>query len=401
MIGSSQSRPRTFAFLLVDGFALMSFASAVEPLRAANTIAERELYRTICVSLDGEPATSSVGAQMPCQARVGDSFEADTLLICVGGRPWDFRDKKTLGWIRQLSRRGVRIGGVSGGPYVLARAGIMEGRHMTVHWEHAPALSEEYPDLLLTRSRYIIDRDRLTCAGGIAALDMMHAIIAEEHGKVFATQVSDWYLHREVALASSPQRASLTQRYGIHRQDIIYALELMESNIATPLDRGGDCQPHRAVDPADRPAVRQPAGVKLRRSLPHHPAGTGTQSAASVNAADHRSGAGVRLCQCQPLLAGLFRHVRHAAAPRQGCGRACMHPVGAGLTCPCLTGGGVEAARVADLAGIDKAARPAFACAAHLVHVAIVNPAACLPDIFCRVLADVDPHGGPASGSTV
>ena len=237
MSGSSQSRPRTFAFLLVDGFALMSFASAVSPLRAANTLAERELYRTICVSLDGQPATSSVGAQMPCQARVGDIIDADTLLICVGGRPWDFRDKKTLGWIRQLSRRGVRIGGVSGGPYVLARAGIMEGRHMTVHWEHAPALSEEYPDLLLTRSRYIIDRDRLTCAGGIAALDMMHAIIAEEHGKVFATQVSDWYLHREVALASSPQRASLTQRYGIHRQDIIYALELMESNIATPLDR--------------------------------------------------------------------------------------------------------------------------------------------------------------------
>jgi transcriptional regulator GlxA family with amidase domain len=272
MIGSSQSHPRTFAFLLVDGFALMSFASAVEPLRAANTIAERELYRTICISLDGEPATSSVGAQMPCQAKVGDSIEADTLLICVGGRPWDFRDKKTLGWIRQLSRRGVRIGGVSGGPYVLARAGIMEGRHMTIHWEHAPALSEEYPDLLLTRSRYIIDRDRLTCAGGIAALDMMHAIIAEEHGKVFATQVSDWYLHREVALASSPQRASLTQRYGIHRQDIIYALELMESNIATPLDRAAIAS---RIGLSTRQIDRLFAsllGSSFRRSLPHHPA---------------------------------------------------------------------------------------------------------------------------------
>jgi len=65
----------------------------------------------------------------------------------------------------------------------------------------------------------------------------MHAIIAEQHGKAFATQVSDWFLHRDVALATSPQRASLTQRYGIHRQDVIYALELMESNIATPLDR--------------------------------------------------------------------------------------------------------------------------------------------------------------------
>lgn len=237
MLSAQAPQTRTFAFLLVDGFALMSFASAIEPLRAANTIAERALYRTICVSLDGKPATSSVGALVPCQASVGDMIDADTLIVCVGGRPWDFQHRKTLGWIRQLSRRGMRIGGVSGGPYVLARAGIMEGRHMTIHWEHAPALSEEYPDLLLTRSRYIIDRDRLTCAGGIAALDMMHAIIAEEHGKVFATQVSDWFLHRDVALATSPQRASLTQRYGIHRQDVIYALELMESNIATPLDR--------------------------------------------------------------------------------------------------------------------------------------------------------------------
>ncbi len=231
------SSPEVIAFLLVDGFALMSFASAVEPLRAANTLAGRELYRTICVSHDGNPVTSSVGTVQPCEAKVGDLIDAGTLFVCAGGRPWSYGDKKTFAWLRLLSRRGVRIGGVSGGPYVLARAGIMEGRHMTIHWEHAPALSEEYPDLLLTRSRYIIDRDRVTCAGGIAALDMMHAIIAEQHGKAFATQVSDWFLHRDVALATSPQRASLTQRYGIHRQDVIYALELMESNIATPLDR--------------------------------------------------------------------------------------------------------------------------------------------------------------------
>jgi len=237
MARSQTPPPKVFAFLLIDGFALMSFASSVEPLRAANTIAGREIYKIVCVSIDGNPVASSVGALLPCQAKVGDMIDADTLLVCNGGRPWSFNDKKTFGWLRLLSRRGVRIGGVSGGPYVLARAGIMEGRHMTIHWEHAPALSEEFPDLLLTRSRYIIDRDRLTCAGGIAALDMMHAIIADDHGKEFATEVSDWFLHRDIALSTSPQRASLTQRYGIHRQDIIYAIELMETNIATPLNR--------------------------------------------------------------------------------------------------------------------------------------------------------------------
>jgi transcriptional regulator GlxA family with amidase domain len=237
MLVSSISSPETFAVLALDGFALMSYASTVEPLRAANVLAERPLYNVITVSLDGSPARSSIGATLPADARVGDDIAADTVLVCAGGRPSDFRDKATFGWLRRLSRRGVRIGGVSGGPYVLARAGIMEGRHMTIHWEHAPALSEENPNLLLTRSRYIIDRDRLTCAGGIAALDMMHAIIAEKHGKEFAVQVSDWFLHSDIALAASPQRSSLAHRYGIHRQDIIHALELMESNIATPLDR--------------------------------------------------------------------------------------------------------------------------------------------------------------------
>ena len=57
----AESSPQIFAFLLVDGFALMSFASAVEPLRAANTLAGREVYRVICVSHDGGPVTSSVG----------------------------------------------------------------------------------------------------------------------------------------------------------------------------------------------------------------------------------------------------------------------------------------------------------------------------------------------------
>ena len=124
MLNASSERPFTFAFLLVDGFALMSFASAIEPLRAANTIAERELYRFICVSLDGGPATSSVGAQMPCQAKVGDAIDADILLVCVGGRPWDFQDRKTLGWIRQLSRRGVRILGPVYGELASGEVGL-------------------------------------------------------------------------------------------------------------------------------------------------------------------------------------------------------------------------------------------------------------------------------------
>ena len=90
----------------------------------------------------------------------------DFLFVCAGGDPMAFRDRATLAWLRYLSSQGVRIGGVSGGPVILARAGIMDGYHMTVHWGHAPAVAEAFPNVLLTRSIYIVDRNRLTCAGG-------------------------------------------------------------------------------------------------------------------------------------------------------------------------------------------------------------------------------------------
>ncbi|MGI9483901.1 MAG: GlxA family transcriptional regulator [Hyphomicrobiales bacterium] len=233
----SPAAPQTIGFLLVPGFALMSYASAVEPLRAANLFAGRELYRWVHISPEPESVAASCGANVPCAAKVGDEVFPDMVLVCAGGNPAAFDHGPTFAWLRRLAQRGVAIGGVSGGPFILAKAGLMGGHHMTIHWEHAPALAESFPDLLLTRSLYIIDRKRLTCAGGVAPLDMMHALIAERHGAELATQVSDWYLHTQIRPPGGPQRASMTERYGVHRAELIAALELMENNIAEPLSR--------------------------------------------------------------------------------------------------------------------------------------------------------------------
>ncbi|WP_395686676.1 AraC family transcriptional regulator, partial [Aestuariivirga sp.] len=165
--------PQTVGFLLIPGFALMSYASAVEPLRAANLLAQKELYRWVHISPGPATVSASCGATVPCPVVAGGSVELDLLLVCAGGRPTSFRDRTTLRWLKSLAGRGMRIGGVSGGPVILARAGIMDGYHMTVHWEHAPAVAEAFPNVLLSRSIYIIDRSRLTCAGGTAPLDMM------------------------------------------------------------------------------------------------------------------------------------------------------------------------------------------------------------------------------------
>jgi transcriptional regulator GlxA family with amidase domain len=237
MSSRSPDQAQTIGFLLIPGFALMSYASAIEPLRAANLFAGKTLYRWIHISHKGDAVSSSSGAAISCAARIGDDLDLDLLLVCAGGNPAEFSHRPTLAWLRRLAQRGLRIGGVSGGPFILARAGIMGGYRMTIHWEHAQAFAEEFPDLMLTRARYVIDRNRLTCAGGVAPLDMMHALIAEKHGHGLATRTSDWFLHTEIHPGGGPQRISLADRYGVHRRDLIAALELMQNNLGEPLSR--------------------------------------------------------------------------------------------------------------------------------------------------------------------
>ena len=228
---------QTMGLLLVPGFALMSYASVVEPLRAANLLAGEELYRWVHITPGPEVVTASCGAGVPCQMKAGEAAQLDFLFVVAGGNPMAFQDATTLQWLKTLAARGVRIGGVSGGPVILARAGIMDGYHMTVHWGHAQAVGEAYPHILLTRPIYLVVRYRLTCAGGTAPLDMMHALIAEAHGPELARRVSDWFMHTDIRPAQSAQRASITERYGVHDARLTAALELMESHPGEPLKR--------------------------------------------------------------------------------------------------------------------------------------------------------------------
>jgi transcriptional regulator GlxA family with amidase domain len=258
--------PQVIGLLLIPDFALMSYACVVEPLRAANLMAGRELYRWVHIAARGKSVTASCGAVVPCGATIRDVHKLDLLLVCAGGEPAAFADRATFAWLRRLAVNGTRVGGVSGGPFILAKAGIMDGIQMTIHWRHAQAVREAHPNVLMTRSLFTIDRNRLTCAGGTAPLDMMHALIAERHGADLARRVSDWFLHTEIRSAKGAQRASAIERYGVHSTSLIAALELMERHSAKPLRRS---EVARRIGISTRQLDRLFAG-KLKRSFQKH-----------------------------------------------------------------------------------------------------------------------------------
>jgi len=119
-------------FLLVPGFALMSYAAAIEPLRAANLLSGRELYRWWHAAPGGKPVAASNGVAIIPDCGTNTEREADLVFVCAGGNPATFADKSTFAWLRRLARKGVTIGGISGGPYVLAKAGLLDERRATL-----------------------------------------------------------------------------------------------------------------------------------------------------------------------------------------------------------------------------------------------------------------------------
>ena len=221
--------------LTLDGFALMSYASLVEPLRAANLLSQKPLYEVLNITTQVSGAISSSGMRVGADRTIADNVKLDFLFVIAGGDPFLINDKKLFTWLRRLAKFGTTIGGISGGPVILIKAGIMADRRMTVHWEHAEGLSEFGHNIILERSLYVFDRDRMTCAGGTAPIDMMLALISAHQGAVFAQFVSDWFLHTEIRPSGGAQRGGLAARIGSNNLLVLSAVELMENHLADPL----------------------------------------------------------------------------------------------------------------------------------------------------------------------
>ncbi|MDC0739532.1 GlxA family transcriptional regulator [Cognatishimia sp. SS12] len=224
---------RKIGFVLLDGFALMSCASAIEPLRAANLLAETPLFDTVYLSQDGGVRRASCGAGFDTVALDHLREKPDVIFVVAGGDPFAPVSRTLLAGLRALAAQGVAMGGISGGSVLLAKAGLLQNRRFTVHWEHFEALQALSDDYLMERRLYVIDRDRYTCAGGAAPLDMMHAIIRSQHGAALAHAVSDWFIHTGVRRAEDPQRGPQRQQ-ALHRA-VETALALMENHLADPL----------------------------------------------------------------------------------------------------------------------------------------------------------------------
>lgn len=227
--------PEIFVFLLVPSLSMMSLASAIEPLRAVNLLAHRRAYEWRLTSSDGLPIEAANGMTFSVIDPKAALAGAHYVFVCGGMRIQRSDEGQCLSILRQAARRGAYIGALSTGTYLLARAGLLDGYRCTIHWENRPAFLEDFPHIECTNTLYEIDRDRLTCSGGTAAMDLMLHLIAARHGREMAVRAATQYQHDRIRDASEKQRGDRIEVLAHLPKKLRAAIQIMESHIEDPL----------------------------------------------------------------------------------------------------------------------------------------------------------------------
>jgi AraC family transcriptional regulator, glycine betaine-responsive activator len=236
MLGEKNSHlPQSVALVLVPEFTMMPVTSAIEPLRLANRLANKQLYKWTLHSIDGQPVAASNGILTMTNGDLEGVPPDAAVIVCGGLNIQHHTDKRLLAWLRKISRKGVDIGAVCTGAHVLAEAGLLDGYRCTIHWENLPGFTEAFPDIDVTGGLFEIDEDRFTSAGGTTALDMMLSLITTQHGPDMAAQVAETILHSPIRHHSENQRLSLPARIGARHPKLVAIIEKMEENLEDPL----------------------------------------------------------------------------------------------------------------------------------------------------------------------
>jgi transcriptional regulator GlxA family with amidase domain len=182
--------PRSIAFIIFPDFQIIDAAGPIGAFEIAGRLAPGAYELSVGATAPGEVASSS-GARMTA-GPLGDPAAVDTLVIAGGEGTRDaMRDPALLAHVRAAGAAARRVSSVCSGAFVLAAAGLLEGRRATTHWSRAEAFARRFPTVRLEPDRiWIRDGAVWTSAGITAGIDLALAMIGEDLGEAVARRTA-------------------------------------------------------------------------------------------------------------------------------------------------------------------------------------------------------------------
>lgn len=221
--------------VVFDGVQALDVAGPADVFNEANLLLPRkDHYALTLVGERPDSVVCSSGLELKVHCAYPDYLaDSDLVLVAGGPRLPDYQpDAAFLRWLKQHAQGARRVGGVCNGVFLLAHAGLLAGREVTTHWDHAERLAARFPDLQVRPDKiFVRDGNLFTCGGVTAGIDLCLALVAEDWGHQLAMKIAKRlivYIRRDGGqsqyspyLAAGPDDSSLVARVMKHVLDHI------------------------------------------------------------------------------------------------------------------------------------------------------------------------------------
>ena len=230
-MNDTNNKPIRYGFLLLPNYSMIAFSSAIEVMRMANRLSKQELYQWPIYTMSGDAVPASNSLMIGPDDRIENATGLTALFVCAGVRVTEVWSQSLNTCLHRFAHRHIILGGLCTGTYLLARAGLLDGYHCTIHWENIAALREMSPEIMLSEELFEIDRDRYTAAGGSAPLDMMLQLVKKQHGIELAVAISEQFMCDRMRGHYDKQRVPIRLLVGTNQPKLTEAIALMEANL--------------------------------------------------------------------------------------------------------------------------------------------------------------------------
>lgn len=230
-----EREPLRVTILVFSGASIMCVASTVDPLRAANRICGETKFDWKLVSVDGEPPVTTSGLPVAVSGRFAPAERTD-VVMAVGGFGTRHETAPALvSGFRRVARAARAYGGIEAGTWLVARAGLLEGRSATTHWEDMEDFAAAFPGTDVRRDRYVIDGPAFTSGGASPTFDLMLHLIRARLGMAVALDVASVFIYDQARAATDAQPLVSLGRLEGFDPRLASAIRLMEAHLDQPL----------------------------------------------------------------------------------------------------------------------------------------------------------------------
>lgn len=229
-------KPHRIALLAYEGCQLLDVTGPAAVFGAANEGRERPAYELEIVSPDGGPVTSNCGVALMSN-RVGKRY--DTLLVAGGSRGLKalMAREDVRRWLRRVAPRTRRFGSVCTGAFVLAAAGLLDGRRVATHWASCQRLADRFPAVTVDADAlYVVDGKVWTSAGVTTGIDMALALVEADLGAATANLIARHFVLYARRPGYQSQFSPLLEVQTEADAPFARLIEWMQAHLDEPLD---------------------------------------------------------------------------------------------------------------------------------------------------------------------